>query len=128
MNTNHKMLFCLTSCTKRSWKSPSSSGLIKFSRNVAISGDPSVTNHCSPLVMFKCSRSDGYGFLTLALGLSHDLPFHFSTSRGLSVEDQSSTATRHAPILQVFSRTHRYSKSTGIVDILGSMVANSEEI
>jgi hypothetical protein len=104
--------------------------LTKFIQNVAISGGPFVTNHCSPLVMFKCSRSDGYGILTLALGHSHNLPFHFLAARGQnleiqspktkcqcrglnshslrgsSVKDQSSTSTCHASILQVFSRTH----------------------
>ena len=56
-----------------------------FSQNVAIFGGPPVTNHHSPTITFKCSRSDGYGFhggLTLALGHSHDLAFHLLTARG----------------------------------------------
>lgn len=59
-----------------------SGGLIKFSQNAAISGGPSITNHCSPLVTFKCSRSDGYGILMLALGRSHNRAFHFSAAWG----------------------------------------------
>lgn len=57
LNTNHWMLFCLTSYAKCSWRSPSFGGLIKFSWNYAISGGPYVTNHYSPLVTFECSRS-----------------------------------------------------------------------
>ena len=45
------------SYAKCSWRFPSSGCLIKFSWNVAISGGPSITNHCSSLVMFKFSRS-----------------------------------------------------------------------
>ena len=56
--------------------------MTKFSWNAAISGGPSVTNHFSPLVMLKYSRSDGYGTLSLALGHSHDLPFHLLVAQG----------------------------------------------
>ena len=40
------------------------------------------TNHSSPLVTLKCSRSDGYGALLLALGHSYNLAFHLSAVRG----------------------------------------------
>lgn len=124
------MLFCFTGCTKRCWRCPSSGGHDKPGEKVTLSGGTPITNYQSPAIIPQCSRSDGYGVLMLALGRSHDLPFHFSVARGQnlerqsptakcqcrglnyhslqgsSIEDQSSTTTRHAPILQVFSRTH----------------------
>ena len=79
----------------------------------------SLAVHLSPITALHLSRSSAPGLN------SHSL-------RGSSVKDQSSTDTRHTLILQLFSRTHIQlfsdSKSTGIVDIIGSTVANSAEI
>ena len=101
-------------------------GLTKFSQNVVISSGPSVTNHCSPLVTLKCSRSNGYGALTLAHGRSHDLAFHFSAARGqnlVSLKREMSQRSQFdcwdAIIGEPFDLIHVVpdSKSTGIVDL-----------